>query len=119
MLLSIGARVDLGALGQIPENIVVCRSVPQLDVLQRARLFVTHGGANSVHEALYYRVPLVLVPQMFEQEMNARQVVVNGAGICLDRAALTPEGPERVGATLRAAGGAARAAEEILAWRRG
>jgi len=81
-------------------------------------------------------VPLVLVPQMFEQEMNARQVVVNGAGICLDRAALTPEGlrqavdsamiqpsfrqnAERVGATLRAAGGAARAAEEILAWRRG
>jgi MGT family glycosyltransferase len=136
VLLSVGQRVDLGALGQVPENVVVCRSVPQLDVLQRARLFVSHAGANSVHEALYYGVPLVLVPQMFEQAMNAHQVVVNGAGICLDPAALTPErlrqavdaamidpsfrqNAERVGATLRAAGGAPRAADEILAWRRG
>jgi MGT family glycosyltransferase len=135
VILSIGERVELDALGQVPENIEVCRSVPQLDVLQRARLFVTHAGANSVHEALYYGVPLVLIPQMFEQEMNARQVVVNGAGICLDRATVTPDrlrqavdsvilqpafrqNAERVGATLREAGGAARAADEILAWSR-
>jgi MGT family glycosyltransferase len=133
VILSIGERVELDALGEVPENIVVFRSVPQLDVLQRARLFVSHGGANSVHEALYYGVPLVLVPQMFEQEMNARQVVVNGAGIRLDRTTVTPDrlrqavdsmmlqpafrqNAERVGATLRAAGGAARAADEILAW---
>jgi MGT family glycosyltransferase len=135
VILSIGERVELDALGQVPENIEVCRSVPQLDVLQRARLFVTHAGANSVHEALYYGVPLVLIPQMFEQEMNARQVVVNGAGICLDRATVTPDrlrqavdsvilqpafrqNAERVGATLCEAGGAVRAADEILAWSR-
>jgi UDP:flavonoid glycosyltransferase YjiC (YdhE family) len=26
----------------------------QLDILQRAALFITHGGMNSVNEALYY-----------------------------------------------------------------
>jgi MGT family glycosyltransferase len=134
VLLSVGERIDLAALGELPQNIVVCRSAPQLDVLQRARLFVSHAGANSVHEALYNGVPLVLVPQMFEQAMNAGQVVANGAGVCLEPAAVTPErlrqavdsvmtqpsfrlNAERLGATLRAGGGAVGAAEQILAWR--
>ena len=105
-----------------------------MEVLPRTRLFVTHGGANSVHEALYYGVPLLVVPQMPEQEANARQVAANGAGVVLSRADITPErlrqsvdavlaspsfarNAERVGTTLRQAGGATRAAEEVLAWR--
>lgn len=134
VLFSVGPRVDLGALGPAPGNAVFCRSVPQLEVLARARLLVTHAGANSVNEALYYDVPMVAVPQILEQEVNARRVVGEGVGLALDRGTLTAEGlrraadavltepgfrrnAARVGATLRGAGGAARAAGEVLAWR--
>jgi MGT family glycosyltransferase len=74
-------REDLGA---IPANFLIRGSVPQLEVLQRADAFVTHAGINSVHESLYYGVPLVLVPHQFEQLLNARRVATLGAGIVLD-----------------------------------
>jgi MGT family glycosyltransferase len=77
-------RLSSGDLGPIPANFVVRASVPQLEILQRARVFVTHAGINSVHEALYYGVPLILVPHQFEQLLNARCVAARGAGIVLE-----------------------------------
>src|SRR5690606_33800879 len=50
---------------------------------QRAGLFVTHGGMNSVHEGLRFHVPLVVVPQTLEQTIVAQQVVRLGAGVLL------------------------------------
>jgi hypothetical protein len=82
-ILSVGPRTSAADLGAIPANFLVRPSVPQLEVLQRADLFVTHGGMNSVHEGLYYGVPLVIVPFQMEQLFNARIVESCGAGILL------------------------------------
>ena len=49
------------------ENIKVYDHVDQLDILSRANVFITHCGMNSVSEALYYEVPLVMFPQTPEQ----------------------------------------------------
>jgi MGT family glycosyltransferase len=67
----------------VPANFMVYRSVPQLEILQRAEAFITHGGLNSVHESLYYGVPLVIIPHQFEQLLNARAVAARGAGVIL------------------------------------
>jgi MGT family glycosyltransferase len=83
-VLSVGRQLDLGALGAIPSNFIVRPSVPQLDVLQRTDVFITHGGINSVQEGLYYGVPLILIPQQFEQLLNARCVAARGAGLIID-----------------------------------
>jgi MGT family glycosyltransferase len=77
-------RLSDADLGPVPANFVVRASVPQLEVLQRAQVFVTHAGINSVHEALYYGVPMILIPHQFEQLLNARCVAARGAGIVLD-----------------------------------
>jgi MGT family glycosyltransferase len=82
-VLSVGHHTGLEALGPVPDNFIVRPAVPQLEVLQRADLFITHGGINSVHEGLYYGVPLVLVPHQFEQLLNARCVVGRGAGLII------------------------------------
>ena len=74
VVMSIGANVTKAALGTPPPNVVVRPHVPQLDVLRRASVFVSHGGMNSVSESLLHGVPLVCVPQMGEQEIVARQV---------------------------------------------
>ena len=45
------------------------------DLLPRTRVFVHHGGQNSVMDALSYAVPQVLVPgRVFERQFNAEAV---------------------------------------------
>jgi hypothetical protein len=136
VVLSAGKNTDLRLLEPIPAHFTVRNFVPQLDVLQRADVFITHGGMNSVHEGLWYGVPLVVVPQQFEQAMVARQVVANGAGVMpVDvGGTLTADGlrtavetinsdrtryreaVQKMGESFRAAGGYVRAADEIEAF---
>ncbi|MCI2416811.1 glycosyl transferase [Saccharopolyspora sp. K220] len=82
-LLSVGSHTDPARLGQPPTNTLVRASVPQLDVLRRTAVFVTHGGMNSVLEGLAYGVPLVVIPQQFEQLVIGQAVADRGAGAVL------------------------------------
>jgi MGT family glycosyltransferase len=66
-------------------------NVPQLEVLPHVDVFVTHGGMNSTMESLSFGVPLVVVPQMKEQEMTARRVQELGLGLALESETLTAE----------------------------
>jgi UDP:flavonoid glycosyltransferase YjiC (YdhE family) len=45
-----------------------------LEVLKHADLFITHGGMNSVNEAIYYGVPMLVMPFINDQPENAEQV---------------------------------------------
>ena len=92
VILSVGNLVDLKVLtafvaelfgGQIPEQIAVHRHVDQIAVLQKADVFVSHCGMNSVSESLYFGVPLVMVPQTAEQNGVCERVAQLGAGIKL------------------------------------
>ena len=91
VVMSVGKNIDISELGEAPENILVFDYVPQLKVLQNTRLFISHAGMNSVHESLYFGVPLLLLPQTEEQEFVARQVEAFGAGKVLRENDLEPE----------------------------
>lgn len=83
IVMSIGNNVQLSDLGEIPTNFTVKPYVPQTELLPYTKLFITHGGMNSVHEALYYGVPLIVIPQSADQPIIAEQVKSIGAGITL------------------------------------
>ncbi len=83
ILMVIGPNVDRAALGTPPPNFTLATFVPQLEVLPRVDLFITHGGMNSVHEALWFGVPMVVVPQQQEQLMVGMRVAKSGAGVVL------------------------------------
>jgi len=139
-ILSAGKRTDLAQLGPIPANFLVRNFVPQLEVLKRTDLFITHGGMNSVHESLWHGVPMVVIPQQEEQNLVARQVVKNGAGVALgdqppmgqvsagelrsavDNVLANLDSHRAAAGTLRAsfveAGGYRRAAEAFMAYGR-
>lgn len=91
VVLAHGKRVDATALAAAPPNFLLAAYVPQLEVLQHTSVFVTHGGMNSVMESPYFGVPLVVVPQMREQEVTAQRCAELGLGIALDNADLTAE----------------------------
>mgnify|MGYP001560630971 CR=1 FL=1 len=79
-VLSIGNKVDHSNLLKNPANFIIRTSVPQIEILKKANLFITHGGMNSVNEGLYFGVPLLVFPQTSEQSMVARRVESLGAG---------------------------------------
>ncbi|MCD1261638.1 glycosyl transferase family 1 [Paenibacillus athensensis] len=135
VVMAVGSRTPVSDLGVIPANFIVRPYVPQTELLPHVRLFVTHGGMNSVHEALYAGVPLVVVPQSADQPVIARQVARLGAGVALDMSDLSVtrlrEAVDRVagsaafrdaaaaiGASFREAGGYRQAADELAAFTR-
>ncbi|MBK5491000.1 glycosyl transferase [Bacillus sp. TH17] len=130
VILVVGKKININQFKDIPYNFKVYNYVPQLEVLKHTDVFVTHGGMNSSSEALYYGVPLVVVPVTGDQPLVAKRVAEVGAGIRLDRKELTPEllreavkkvmddatfkeKSRKVGETLRDAGGYKKAIEEI------
>lgn len=123
-------QTDPDALGPLPANVLARRFVPQPEVLASAALFVTHGGMNSVNEAMYAGVPMLVVPQGADQPMVARRIVELGAGLSirtqhvsrgsvrtLARRLLHDPGFRTAATTLQAAqhkaGGYRRAADEL------
>ncbi|MFB9441895.1 macrolide family glycosyltransferase [Dactylosporangium vinaceum] len=96
VVIATGDGVDHAALGTPPPNVELRRFVAQLHVLRHADLFITHAGMGSTMEALHEGVPMLAVPQMAEEQANADRIAEVGAGRVLDPAGLTA-------ATLRAA----------------
>ena len=84
VLLSAGRGTDLSRFAHAPDNFIVAETFPQLEILQRTDIFITPTGLNSLHEALWYGVPMVAVPQHYEQLHNAEAMAAGGAGIVLD-----------------------------------
>nr|WP_221375060.1 macrolide family glycosyltransferase [Actinoplanes polyasparticus] len=82
VVIATGAH-DPAELGPLPGNVIAHRSVPQLEVLARAAMFVTHGGMNGANEALQAGVPMLVVPQGADQPLVASRVVALGAGLSL------------------------------------
>ena len=82
---------SIADLGAVPANVDVRAWFPQPAVLRHAAAFVSHAGMGSTMEALYYGVPLVCVPQMVEQEVNAARVAELGLGVRLDPEGLTAD----------------------------
>jgi len=91
---------------------------------------VSHGGANTVGEALSHGIPLVVAPITLDQPRTAEQVVRAGAGIRVDFNDATPAvlreamtavldderyraAAERIRDSFTAAGGAAAAAGHL------
>lgn len=54
------------------EEIVIAPSAPQIEILKRASLFLTHTGFGSMHESLYLGVPMIAMPISADQPLNTR-----------------------------------------------
>lgn len=71
-------------ISKTQKNVVLISRAPQRYVLDRAQLFITHGGNNSVQEALTAGVPMLVTPVAGEQQYNANRVRWLGVGDIID-----------------------------------
>ncbi len=85
VILSVGTLVSMEDFGVLPKNVMVLPHVDQIAVLQKADVFLSHCGMNSVNESLYFGVPLVMLPQTTEQRGVAERVRQLGAGVKLEK----------------------------------
>lgn len=133
VIMSVGRTIDPESFKDVPENISIHQHVPQLEILKNAKLFISHGGMNSTMEALNAGVPLVVIPQMPEQEITARRVEELGLGKHLQPEETTVRSLQEAVSkvdddsellnrvkdmqkNIREAGGAEKAADEIEAF---
>ena len=78
---TIGSHVDPADIGPVPSNVRLERFVPQADVLRRAAVVISHGGAGTVLGAASYGLPQFVVPLFADQWQNAVAVRDAGCGV--------------------------------------
>jgi MGT family glycosyltransferase len=88
-VIALSDRLSPRDFDNVPDNIELRQFVRQKQVLQRAAVFVTHGGDNSVAQAIYCETPMVVVPQILENSLRARQIERLMLGRHIDPADLT------------------------------
>lgn len=95
---SIGARLVVAHCGCLtPEEACsvgadfVTDFVPLASVMRRADLCITHGGMNTVMDALKAGVPLLAIPIAFDQPGIAGRIVHHGVGEKLSRVTLSSD----------------------------
>ncbi len=79
LLISLGGGLDPARLGKLAGNPLVVSYAPQLEILKRAALVITHAGINTVLESLCEGVPMVAVPLAHDQPGVAARVKARGA----------------------------------------
>ena len=86
-----GKTIDITQFKDVPKNISIFNFVPQQRILSISDIFITHGGLNSIQEGLAYRIPLIVIPQQFDQFNNGKLVEKLEVGILLDKNKITAE----------------------------
>ncbi|GCC25643.1 hypothetical protein chiPu_0004054 [Chiloscyllium punctatum] len=74
-------RYDGKTPPNIGNNTLLAKWIPQNDLLghPKTRAFICHGGTNGVYEAIYYGVPVVGIPLLFDQFDNLLRLETRGA----------------------------------------
>ena len=84
------ARADLDRyFGAVPDHVSLSGYVPHSIVLPDSRLIISHAGHGTVMKALYYGVPMVLVPWGRDQPGVAARAEALGVATVVRRDACT------------------------------
>jgi UDP:flavonoid glycosyltransferase YjiC (YdhE family) len=81
MVLAAGSHLGPADFEPLPPNVLVVKSAPQLALLKRAALMITHGGLNTIKECILLGVPMIVFPMKRDQPRNAARVAYHGLGL--------------------------------------
>ncbi len=63
-----------------PQNFIVSKRIPYLEVLRYVDVVITHGGANTVCDSIGLGIPLVVIPMAYDQYYLGDQIAENKLG---------------------------------------
>jgi zeaxanthin glucosyltransferase len=80
LVLAIGNLLRPEQIGPVPKNAIVVNNAPQLELLKKASVCITHAGFNTVLEALTQGVPQIAIPVTNDQPGVAARVADKKTG---------------------------------------
>jgi MGT family glycosyltransferase len=80
LVLAIGNRLSPEQIRPVPKNAIVVNNAPQLELLKKASVCITHAGFNTVLEALTQGVPQIAIPVTNDQPGVAARIADKKTG---------------------------------------
>ena len=84
LVISLGSAIEPEKLGYVPGSPIVVKAAPQLALLKRASLCITHAGMNTTLESLSNGVPMVAIPVTNDQPAVAARIAWTKTGEVVD-----------------------------------
>jgi MGT family glycosyltransferase len=84
LILSVGDLINDMQAAALPDFVELYSYAPQMTILPQADVFITHGGANSIMEAIYFSVPVLISPMCNDQFHQAYYVNEAEIGLVCD-----------------------------------
>jgi MGT family glycosyltransferase len=91
LVLSIGDQVDPKQIDSVPNNAIIVRRAPQLELLKQASVCITHAGLNTVLESLAQGVPQLAIPITYDQPGVAARIAQKQTGVVTSLDKLTAD----------------------------
>lgn len=101
VIISVNSILQDQNFDNIPENAYFLKAAPQLEILKRADVFISHGGLNSIKESIRAEVPMLIYPIHSDTDTmgNSTRVVYHKLGL---RGDLLGDSEEDIGKKLEA-----------------
>lgn len=74
LVISLGGRRSPEMFHHLPGSPLVVHNAPQLELLQRAAIVITHAGPNTAFESLLQGKPMIALPKRFDQPAIAHRL---------------------------------------------
>jgi zeaxanthin glucosyltransferase len=91
LVLSIGDQIDPKQIVPVPNNAIIVKRAPQLELLKQAAVCITHAGLNTVLESLAQGVPQLAIPVTYDQPGVAARIAHHKTGVVTSLDKLTPD----------------------------
>ncbi len=89
LIISLGGSAEPESLPHFAGEPIVVKYAPQLEILQKAQLTITHAGLNTTLESLSYGVPMVAIPIANDQPGVASRIGWTETGVVIPVKKLT------------------------------
>jgi UDP:flavonoid glycosyltransferase YjiC (YdhE family) len=83
LVISLGGSAEPDSIGELPGDPIVVRSAPQLELIPRSTLVITHAGLNTALESLAHGIPMVAIPITNDQPGVAARIAWTGTGVVI------------------------------------
>lgn len=80
LVLNLGVSLSADDFQDVPADAILVNGAPQLALLSKAAVMLTHGGIGTVKECVYFAVPQIVFPIYFDQFGSAARVKYHGVG---------------------------------------
>jgi UDP:flavonoid glycosyltransferase YjiC (YdhE family) len=81
LVLATGSDPGPGEFTRVGSNTILVEKAPQLSILRRASIVITHGGFNTVKECIFFGVPTIVFPLVRDHPAIAARIAHHGLGL--------------------------------------